>query len=131
MKNIKIPLSEDGSRFDRCLRRLLGYINQALLEKLLRSGLILLDNKKTKSSIKVKLGQIISYSNDINFEKKDIKNTFDKSTNFYKRDKRIYSPKQALWSCSTGRKFSEISYRWYVKICIQRDLFSKTSSQDR
>ena len=81
MKNIKIPLSEDGSRFDRCLRRLLGYINQALLEKLLRSGYILLDNKKTKSSIKVKLGQIISYSNDINFEKKDIKDTYDESIN--------------------------------------------------
>ena len=83
MKNIKIPLSEDGSRFDRCLRRLLGYINQALLEKLLRSGLILLDNKKTKSSIKVKLGQLISYSNDINFEKKDIKDTYYKSINIY------------------------------------------------
>ena len=80
MKNIKIPLSEDGSRFDRCLRRLLGYINQALLEKLLRSGLILLDNKKIKSSIKVKLGQIISYSNDINFEKKDVKHVYDKNT---------------------------------------------------
>ena len=83
MKNIKIPLSEHGSRFDRCLRRLLGYINQALLEKLLRSGLILLDNKKTKSSIKVKLGQIICYSNDINIEKKDIKHVYDISTDTY------------------------------------------------
>ena len=70
MKNITIPMSEDGSRFDRCLRRLLGYINQALLEKFLRSELILLDNKKTKSSVKVKSGQIIFYSIDINFEKK-------------------------------------------------------------
>ena len=62
MKNIKIPQSEDGSRFDRCLRRLLGNINQALLEKFLRSELILLDNKKIKSSVKVKSGQIIFYS---------------------------------------------------------------------
>ena len=63
MKNIKISISEDGSRFDRCLRRLLGDINQSVLEKFLRSGLILLDNKKTKSSAKVKSGQKIFYSN--------------------------------------------------------------------
>ena len=53
MKNIKIPQSEDGSRFDRCLRRLLGNINQALLEKFLRSELILLDNKKIKYDYQV------------------------------------------------------------------------------
>ena len=51
MRNIKVPNSENGSRFDRCLRRLLGYINQSVLEKYLRSGLILLDNKKIKSSV--------------------------------------------------------------------------------
>ena len=61
MRNIKVPNSENGSRFDRCLRRLLGYINQPLLEKSLRLGLILLDKKKTKSSFKVKTGQIISH----------------------------------------------------------------------
>ena len=48
MRNIKIPKSENGSRFDRCLRRLLGNINQSVLEKYLRLGLILLDNKKNK-----------------------------------------------------------------------------------
>ena len=50
---IKIPETEDGSRIDRCVRRILGKINQAMLEKYLRSGLILLDNKKIKSSVKV------------------------------------------------------------------------------
>ena len=45
---IKIPETEDGSRIDRCIRRILGNINQAMLEKYLRSGLILLDNKKIK-----------------------------------------------------------------------------------
>ena len=69
MRNIQVPISENGSRFDRCLRRLLGYINQSVLEKSLRLGLILLDNKKVKSSVKVKSGQIILYSIDIFFNK--------------------------------------------------------------
>ena len=62
MKIIEVPNSEHGSRFDRCLRRLLGHINQPLLEKSLRLGLILLDNKKIQSSFKVKKGQKIFYS---------------------------------------------------------------------
>ena len=83
MRSIKIPTSENGSRFDRCLRRLLGYINQPLLEKSLRLGLILLDKKKIKSSFKVKKGQIIFYSNDIKFEKMDMKQDFDNHTYTY------------------------------------------------
>ena len=65
MLTILIPITEDGSRLDRCIRRLLGNINQAVLEKLLRSGLILLDKKKVKSSSKVKSGQYIHYSSNI------------------------------------------------------------------
>ena len=83
MKNVQIPKSEDGSRFDRCFRRLLGNINQSALEKLLRSGLILLDNQKLKSSLKVKAGQIISYSNNVIFEKRNFKIDFDKHTKSY------------------------------------------------
>ncbi len=83
MRNIKIPKSEDGSRFDRCLRRLLGYINQSVLEKYLRLGLILLDNKKTKSSVKVKLDQIIFYSDEINFEEKKTKENWGQDTRKY------------------------------------------------
>ena len=83
MRNIQVPNSEHGSRFDRCLRRLLGYINQPLLEKSLRLGLILLDNKKIKSSFKVKTGQIIFYSNDIKFEKMDKQQDFDNQTYIY------------------------------------------------
>ncbi len=85
MRNIKIPKSEDGSRFDRCLRRLLGYINQSVLEKYLRLGLILLDNKKTKSSVKVKSDQVIFYSDEINFEKKITKENWDQDTTKYYR----------------------------------------------
>ena len=33
MDNIKIPTSENGSRVDRCIRRVLGNINQGILEK--------------------------------------------------------------------------------------------------
>ena len=83
MRNIKIPKSENGSRFDRCLRRLLGNINQSVLEKYLRLGLILLDNKKTKSSVKVKSDQIIFYSDEINFEKKNTKENWDQDTTKY------------------------------------------------
>ena len=83
MRNIKIPQSENGSRFDRCLRRLLGYINQSVLEKYLRLGLILLDNKKIKSSVKVKSDQIIFYSDEINFEKKNTKENWDQDTTKY------------------------------------------------
>ena len=86
MRNIQVPNSENGSRFDRCLRRLLGYINQPLLEKSLRLGLILLDKKKTKSSFKVKTGQIIFYSSEIKFENIDIKKDFDNQTKIYYRN---------------------------------------------
>ena len=70
---IKIPETEDGSRIDRCIRRILGNINQAMLEKYLRSGLILLDNKKIKSSVKVNTGQLVKYSSFIKFENGKIK----------------------------------------------------------
>ena len=83
MKNIQVPNSEHGSRFDRCFRRLLGHINQPLLEKSLRLGLILLDNKKIKSSLKVKKGQIIFYSNDIKFENIEMRQDFNNHNNIY------------------------------------------------
>ena len=83
MFSIKIPESEDGSRIDRCVRRILGNINQAVLEKYLRSGLILLDNKKTKSSFKVCFGQFIKYSSFIDFENKKIQQYTNEDTQKY------------------------------------------------
>ena len=47
----------------------MGNINQALLEKFLRQKLILVENKKAKSSQRVKKNQVISYSNSIIFNK--------------------------------------------------------------
>ena len=69
MLNIKIPEKEHGTRLDRCVRRLLGQLNQSLLEKFLRSGMILLDGKKAKSSTKVSYGQQLNYSQKLNFDK--------------------------------------------------------------
>ena len=54
----KIPNTEDGSRLDRCIRRLLGNINQAILEKLMRSNNILLDEKKKSHQLKSKQDNI-------------------------------------------------------------------------
>ncbi len=69
MLSIKIPEKEHGTRLDRSVRRLLGQINQSLLEKFLRFGMILLDGKKAKSSTKVFYGQVLNYSQKISFEK--------------------------------------------------------------
>ena len=52
MLNIKIPEKEHGTRLDRCVRRLLGQLNQSLLEKFLRSGMILLDGKKLSHQLR-------------------------------------------------------------------------------
>ena len=46
----KIPNTEDGSRLDRCIRRLLGNINQAILEKLLRFFFFVIKTKQKKHS---------------------------------------------------------------------------------
>ena len=69
MLSIRIPEKEHGARLDRSVRRLLGQINQSLLEKFLRSGMILLDGKKAKSSTKVSYGQELNYSQRLRFDK--------------------------------------------------------------
>ena len=85
MASLVIPTSEDGSRLDRCIRRILGNINQGLLEKNLRSGFILLDNKKVKSSEKVKSGQLLQYSEKLNFSNSTTDRKLNQvSENFYK-----------------------------------------------
>ena len=50
------------------VRRLLGQLNQSLFEKFLRSGMILLDGKKAKSST-ISYGQEINYSQKLSFDK--------------------------------------------------------------
>ena len=85
MLKIKIPEKEHGTRLDRCIRRLLGQINQSLLEKFLRSGMILLDGKKSKSSNKVSYGQELNYSQKISFEEPyQVKKISEYNETFYK-----------------------------------------------
>ena len=87
--SIEIPKEEHGSRIDRCIRRLLGNINQSMLEKYLRSGSILLEKKKIKSSFKVSVGQLIEYSSHIDFENKTIKEYINEDR--YKYYKKLYN----------------------------------------
>ena len=50
---------EDAVRFDRYLRRMFPGITQALIEKLLRKGLILLNDSIVPSSARVKTGDSV------------------------------------------------------------------------
>ena len=85
MLNIKIPEKEHGTRLDRCVRRLLGQLNQSLLEKCLRSGMILLDGKKAKSSTKVSYGQELNYSQKLSFDKPyQVKKISEYNETYYK-----------------------------------------------
>ncbi len=85
MLNIKIPEKEHGTRLDRCVRRLLGQLNQSLLEKFLRSGMILLDGKKAKSSTKVSYGQELNYSQKLSFDKPyQVKKISEYNEKYYK-----------------------------------------------
>ena len=87
MLNIKIPEKDHGTRLDRCVRRLLGHINQSLLEKLLRFGMILLDGKKAKSSTKVSYGQELNYSQKISFEEPyQIRKISEYNATYYKNN---------------------------------------------
>ncbi len=85
MLNIKIPEKEHGTRLDRCIRRLLGQLNQSLLEKFLRSGMILLNGKKAKSSTKVFYGQELNYSPKLSFDKPyQVKKISEYNKTYYK-----------------------------------------------
>ena len=85
MYSIKIPENENKSRLDRCIRRLIGEINQSILEKYLRNKSILLDNKKSSASQNVRTNQIISYSKNIEFNKRgDNKILDEKELDYYR-----------------------------------------------
>ena len=52
-----VPADEDGSRLDRALRRMIPGLDQAQIEKMLRSGLIRLDGAKAKPASRIATGQ--------------------------------------------------------------------------
>ena len=62
-KLFNVDLTFNDMRIDRWIRNNLGNIPQGLIEKSLRSGKIKLNNKKTKSSQKVKTGDAINLFN--------------------------------------------------------------------
>ena len=70
-------------RVDRFIRNHLGKIPQGLIEKNLRSGKIKLNNKKVKSSFKVKSGDQLNLHNFI------LENRIEKHDNKFKPNKVI------------------------------------------
>ena len=73
-KIIDVDKTCNNMRIDRFLRSQLGKIPQGLIEKNLRNGKIKLNNKKVKSSIKVKYGDQINLFNFDYKEKEDQNN---------------------------------------------------------
>ncbi len=68
-KSIKVNKSFNDMRIDRFIRNYLGKIPQGLIEKNLRNGKLKLNQKKVKSSQKVKTGDKLNIYN-LNFEEK-------------------------------------------------------------
>ena len=72
-KSIYVEKSHDDMRIDRFVRIHLGKMPQGLIEKNLRNGKLKLNQKKVKSSQKVKAGDKLNIYN-FNFEKKNEQN---------------------------------------------------------
>ncbi len=70
-KSFKIDSSSINMRIDRWIRNNIGKAPQSLVEKNLRIGKIKLNNKKVKSSVKLKLNDEINFFN-FKFEEKKI-----------------------------------------------------------
>ena len=68
-KSISVDKSFNDMRIDRFIRNHLGKIPQGLIEKNLRNGKLKLNQKKVKSSQKVKTGDKLNIYN-LNFEEK-------------------------------------------------------------
>ena len=71
-KNINVDSTSLGMRIDRFLRKYFESIPQSLIERSLRSGKIKLNKKKTKSSTKLKMNDVIELYN-FDFKKEIIK----------------------------------------------------------
>ena len=67
IKSYIVDSTFNNMRFDRWLRIKLGKVPQGLIEKTLRLGKIRVNNKKVKSSHKVRLNDLICTFN-LNFE---------------------------------------------------------------
>ena len=63
IKTFIVDKTSENMRLDRFLRNNLGKIPQSLIEKNLRAGKIKLNEKKSKSSFKVQIGDKIDLYN--------------------------------------------------------------------
>ncbi|KJV68713.1 RluA family pseudouridine synthase [Candidatus Neoehrlichia procyonis] len=63
--NKYIVETEDTVRLDKYIRKIISDVPQSLIEKLLRKGKILLNDKKVKANMRVKGGEVI-YVSDVN-----------------------------------------------------------------
>ncbi|MDC3070485.1 RNA pseudouridine synthase [Candidatus Pelagibacter sp.] len=82
-KSINVDKSYNDMRIDRFIRNHLGKIPQGLIEKNLRNGKLKLNQKKVKSSQKVKTGDKLNIYN-LNFEEK------------IEQDKKKYNPSNEI-----------------------------------
>ena len=73
IKSFVVDATLNNMRLDRFLRNKLGKIPQGLIEKNLRIGKIKLNNKKVKSSQRIKKNDILNFFN-INFHESFTKN---------------------------------------------------------
>ena len=69
IKSFIVDATYEGIRIDKWIRNVLGKVPQGLIEKSLRAGKIKLNKKKTKSSTKLNVKDIINVY-DINFKEK-------------------------------------------------------------
>lgn len=60
MNTKTISVDDDNVRLDRYIRRIFPHLKQSIIEKLLRKGLIKVDDHKAKSSDRISSGQIIT-----------------------------------------------------------------------
>jgi Pseudouridylate synthases, 23S RNA-specific len=89
MKNsFKIDKKSIGLRIDKWIKQNIGKLPQSLIEKSLRKGKIKLNNKKVKSSIKLKENDILSLYN-LNFKLNIIeKKKFEPSNKILKKNEK-------------------------------------------
>tara|TARA_B100000686_G_scaffold11448_1_gene11354 strand:- start:10041 stop:10952 length:912 start_codon:yes stop_codon:yes gene_type:complete len=89
-KIIDVDSTFNNMRIDRFIRNQLGQIPQGLIEKNLRSGKIKLNNKKVKSSFKVKSGdQLIFYNFQLEKKIEKIKIKFKPNKDILKENEEL------------------------------------------
>ena len=89
-KSYDVDSAYNNMRVDRWIRNKVGKIPQSLIEKNLRNGKIKLNNKKIKSSYKIKIGDKIDIF-DLNFKESMVqkKIKFDPSKEIIKENENL------------------------------------------